>query len=310
MTDIHMAASSDHSHNFHSIIQAAAEELRKERRTGGTKSFHVFGDLAEIDDFANLVIIGDLHGDLASLTCILNLVNYEEFLKEPSNILVFLGDYIDRGPESVRVIEEVCLIKSRFPHNVILMRGNHESPQQFPFASHDLPNRIIDSFGRGEAKKIYTAVLDLFESLTLAVIVKHQMIIVHGGLPVTVQENYREAMSGAGELRLSRPFMEEILWNDPRDLDGWEISRRGYGKHFGKGVTDRWLSATNTRFVVRGHEPCRAFRVDQDGRVLTLFSSKKPYPSFDAGFLQVSYSELKECPDTMALSKYVRKLDL
>ena len=68
--------------------------------------------------------------------------------------------------------------------------------------------------------------------------------------------------------------MEEILWNDPRTLpEGkkWENSRRGLGKHFSLDVTKKWLSISNTKVIVRGHEPCNGFKLDHDGRVLSLF---------------------------------------
>jgi serine/threonine protein phosphatase 1 len=42
----------------------------------------------------------------------------------PRPILIFLGDYIDRGPDSRRVIDQLIRLKQR--HEVVYLRGNHE----------------------------------------------------------------------------------------------------------------------------------------------------------------------------------------
>jgi len=64
-------------------------------------------------------IIGDIHGCHGPLSALLELVDDQECR------LVFLGDYIDRGPDSRRVLETLIQLKSRRPDTVFL-RGNHE----------------------------------------------------------------------------------------------------------------------------------------------------------------------------------------
>ncbi len=47
----------------------------------------------------NAVIIGDLHGDLSTLKRILKQSKW----KQDNSVLIFLGDYIDRGPHQLKV---------------------------------------------------------------------------------------------------------------------------------------------------------------------------------------------------------------
>lgn len=66
--------------------------------------------------------IGDIHGDLASLRLLF------ERLPEltPEDTVVFLGDYIDRGPDSAGVVAWVRELTAKSPAKVIALRGNHE----------------------------------------------------------------------------------------------------------------------------------------------------------------------------------------
>lgn len=66
-------------------------------------------------------VIGDIHGCLDELACLL-----ESLPLEPSDRLIFLGDYVDRGPESKGVVS--CLIERQRSgkQEVIFLKGNHE----------------------------------------------------------------------------------------------------------------------------------------------------------------------------------------
>ncbi|RLB65000.1 MAG: hypothetical protein DRI90_03200 [Deltaproteobacteria bacterium] len=65
---------------------------------------------------------GDIHGDLDAL------LRVEKQLPtlDRGDTLVFLGDYVDRGPSSAQVIEHLRSLPSRTPAKVVTLRGNHE----------------------------------------------------------------------------------------------------------------------------------------------------------------------------------------
>ena len=69
---------------------------------------------------ARLLVIGDIHGCLCQLKKLL-----EEVRPNANDQVVFLGDYVDRGPDSAGVIEELIAFQEKFPHTVFLC-GNHE----------------------------------------------------------------------------------------------------------------------------------------------------------------------------------------
>ena len=68
------------------------------------------------------IAIGDIHGDMG------HLQKLWERLPEltGSDTIVFLGDYIDRGPDSRQVIEFLRQLPARTPARVVTLMGNHE----------------------------------------------------------------------------------------------------------------------------------------------------------------------------------------
>lgn len=92
---------------------------------------------ALIPDGIRLYAIGDIHGRLDLLTQLLEQIGEME-TASPSDraILVFLGDYIDRGPDSRGVIE---LLLNGLPENFepVFLRGNHEEMLWETLQSHE-----------------------------------------------------------------------------------------------------------------------------------------------------------------------------
>lgn len=74
-----------------------------------------------------LFAIGDIHGRLDLLDAMLKGISRHIAAAPPAdNILVFLGDYIDRGPASQAVIERLCGLKQRTGWRCVFLKGNHD----------------------------------------------------------------------------------------------------------------------------------------------------------------------------------------
>ncbi|WP_310538679.1 metallophosphoesterase, partial [Phenylobacterium sp.] len=72
--------------------------------------------------------IGDIHGRYDLMVELLAFLAEDARARARSRrpMLVFTGDYIDRGPESARVVEALTLVQRRAEVNVHLLKGNHE----------------------------------------------------------------------------------------------------------------------------------------------------------------------------------------
>ena len=69
------------------------------------------------------IAIGDVHGNLAALTDLLDQLQRES---DASDTIVFLGDYIDRGPDSRGCVDAILHFQEVVRATVVCLCGNHE----------------------------------------------------------------------------------------------------------------------------------------------------------------------------------------
>lgn len=85
------------------------------------------------------LVIGDIHGCLSHLDALLQAV-----APGHDDHLVFVGDFVDRGPDSRGVVERVLAL--RRTHRVTALMGNHE---QMMLAAHESMERFSDWISNG-----------------------------------------------------------------------------------------------------------------------------------------------------------------
>lgn len=248
------------------------------------------GGVRFIEPPVKLVVIGDIHGDLDTLAMILSRARVPEILDEDRVGLVFLGDYVDRGPAQIEVMALIAELKALYGGRVLLLRGNHEPPPGLLPYPHDFPSMLLALYG-DDGRRVYEAFYRVFQAMPYAA-VAGPVLMMHGGLPTY---NYRDASSLEEYLEAGRKpsqiLLEEVLWNDPSDyVDEWAPSPRGAGRLFGPRVTEHVCRVHGCSLVVRGHEPsATGYKYNHGGRVLTLFSRLgPPYMNEKAAFLRLS----------------------
>jgi len=223
----------------------------------------------------SLVVVGDLHGDLKAALKIL-----KDFW-EPREYILFLGDYGDRGKNSLEVYSLLFKLKISFSSQVFLLRGNHE-PLSFliPFP-HELPLEIKERF---LSDKPYRLLREFWEVLPLAAVLKGKYLFLHGGLPT--------GLKTLKDLQKRENF-EEILWSDPVEgIPDFFLSPRGAGRIFGKNVTEEALKRIKVKTLIRSHQMAEGIGIHHKGRVLTLFSTNTPpYRNKKRAILKINLSE-------------------
>jgi len=288
---------------FIRLVEGTVQLLAKER--GRVGNLRIEGRLAHVPPKGELTVVGDLHGDLESLVHVLGDSGFvEETHENEDSYLVFLGDYGDRGFSSPEVYYIILKLKELFPENVVLMRGNHEGPEDLLAYPHDLPINLQRKFGES-GLSIYRNLRQIFDYLYNAVLVDERYILIHGGVPS--RASTIEDIAYAHEKHPRESHLEEILWSDPEEgITGTYPSPRGAGSFFGEDVTYRFLKMLGVNVLIRGHEPCReGFKVNHGGRILTLFSRRgPPYYNDHGAYLRLDLSEPIE--NAMQLERFVR----
>jgi len=274
--------------DFTSLLERAVERLQRAAEERG-------GYIARIDSASKpVVVVGDIHGDYYSFSVALKLA--EEAGALESGVIVFLGDYVDRGPPEgqVAVVAEIAsLIDSLGPERVVALRGNHEPPEGLEPFPHDYGDALASVYGESRANEAYALSRRLFDSMPHAAIAEGKAVFLHGGLPVSGFELGVEGYLAANREPWSN--FVEILWNDPTDEPiKYVDSPRGIGYLFGREITEKALQVIGAKRVVRGHEAAEeGYKVNHDGLVLTLFSRLGP-PYYNAAAAALACPSLED----------------
>jgi len=288
---------------FLELVNAVVELQADEH--GRVGSFQITGRLVSLMPKCEAVVVGDIHGDLESLFHILKATDFiGKVRKGEQCLLVFLGDYGDRGVHSPEVYYVVLRLKEAFPENVVLMRGNHEGPDDLLPHPHDLPGHLHIKFGENSSRA-YASLRKLFNSLHNGVLVNERYVLLHGGVPT--QAKTVDDLAYAHEKHPRETHLEEILWSDPwEELTGTYASPRGAGRLFGENETNRFLNMLNVNVLIRGHEPDqKGFKINHNGQVLTLFSRRgSPYFNKQAAYLQLDLSDTVK--DAYQLKRFIK----
>lgn len=250
-------------------------------------------------------VVGDVHGQYHDLIRIFSKCGFP-----PKTNYLFLGDYVDRGKQSLETILLLLCYKIKYPENFFLLRGNHEC------ANVTRVYGFYDECKRRCNIKTWKLFIDTFNTLPIAAIVAGKIFCVHGGLsPV---------LNSMDEIRnIARPtdvpdfgLLNDLLWSDPADtINEWEDNERGVSYVFSKVAINKFLSKFNFDLVCRAHMVVEdGYEFFNDRTLVTVFSAPNYCGEFDnwgavMGVLEdlLCSFELLDPLDSAALKQVMKK---
>ncbi|GMS87218.1 hypothetical protein PENTCL1PPCAC_30416, partial [Pristionchus entomophagus] len=192
---------------------------------------------------------------------------------------VFLGDYIDRGKQSLEVMTVCFTLKIVFPNYFMLLRGNHETKainKQCGFLQE-----LEERFSKEQADKLFTEFNEAFTYMPLACILDSSILCMYGGISPKLT-------SLQDILDIPKPIVEpnsielagDLLWSDPMiGLKGYKFNTvRGVSVHFGEDVLEEVLVKLDLRMIVRGHQiNANGFNFFCSQKLVTVFTAASYY---------------------------------
>lgn len=262
-----------------------------------------------VEEDRDLVLVGDVHGQFKDLST--HILSHQLKAKEAGKRdkkFLFLGDYVDRGPQSAEVLTLLMCLKVEYPDHIYMLRGNHEEFQTcriYGF-SHECTSKFKD-------QRPFQKFNVVFTTLPLAAAVEckaGRMFCCHGGLSPridlveSIQFVARTLYEGG---MFEEQIVDGLLWSDPGEKAWFHGNARGCGFLFGPEATKQFLTSNKFDFIVRAHQlQMNGWAWEHDNKVLTIFSAPN-YCGINGnkgGILIINGSQESLAPDALTLVNY------
>lgn len=230
-----------------------------------------------------ITVCGDVHGQFYDLMELFRIGG-----DIPTTNYLFMGDYVDRGYYSVETASLLVALKVRYPRRITILRGNHESRQITQV--YGFYDECLRKYG---SPAVWTYFTDLFDYLPLTGLVENQIFCLHGGLSPNIENlDHIRSMDRIQEVP-HEGAMCDLLWSDPDDRDGWNISARGAGYNFGRDISEQFNAKNGLTLISRAHQlVMEGYNWSHDRNVVTIFSA--PNYCYRCGN-QAGIMELDDC---------------
>lgn len=210
-------------------------------------------------------IVGDIHGQFYDLLRIFDVVG-----RPPKESFVFLGNYVDYGPQCVETVTLLLIYKILYPEKIVILRGNHECPE----VNENCGFR--DECTRRYSPRLWNIFNDVFAVLPLAASIGRKILAVHGGMSPAVTDRAALVALERPLSSLSGPVADMLCSNPDPDANEWTPDPSGMGGAFSLSRVHTWLDGFEHEIMVRGNDHAPGgleFPFEPDRSVVTLFSA-------------------------------------
>lgn len=176
----------------------------------------------------------------------------------PDTSYLFLGDYVDRGKQSIETITLLFAYKIKYPDRVYMLRGNHECQNISKMYG------FWDECRRRYNNKLWKMFINAFNHMPVCALIDDRILCMHGGLSPDLKHLWQiEKLNRPSEIP-SEGILCDLLWSDPAESDSpfitniipkkWGESERGVSYVFSTRVVKEFLEKHKLDLIVRGHQ--------------------------------------------------------
>jgi predicted phosphodiesterase len=213
--------------------------------------------LVHLSSQGKIVFVGDTHGDVDATEQVIH-----HYLKKPYRI-AFLGDYIDRGPNSRENILYLLHLKKEHPDQLFLLAGNHEGYRVKEFYPANYWKTLSS-----EERETYGL---LFSKFPLVIASENGILALHGGLPEL------ESLREVDRIEWGDANWNRIVWGDFVENDLPILSDWGGRPQFGRVYFEQMMERYQRTILIRSHQP-NAPPLMFGKRCITIFTSNAYLP--------------------------------
>ncbi len=218
------------------------------------------------------LIVGDIHGDYNSL---LNVMFWKNFFKDIN--IIFLGDFVDRGPKSNEVILTALLLNYIFKDSIFIIPGNHELYKYFQYQNPEFWQQ------EGIITKLYEPLGNLIENLPLIINIDNDITLLHGGF-FSYDLNSNKDIEFINIIKKENKLLSyliknyeekvfELAWADYCENEKQIIFSKALGRpaKLEKDIL-KVFNDFGTNLIIRGHQPDLK-GVSFNSKLITLLTS-------------------------------------
>ena len=227
--------------------------------------FQPMKNIVDLTCAKTIQVVGDTHGQFQDVLHIFKTYGFPS----TENPYIFNGDFVDRGSMGIEILITLFAWKLANPDCIHMNRGNHEAKAMNSMYGFERECKAKYS------KKAFKAISELFNMMPLGHIINGKVLIVHGGLfqDESITIDAIQGMDRFNQPPESGP-LNDILWSDPMEEEGFAPSKRGGTQNFGPDVTERFLKRNNLELLIRSHQlQENGYSVMHDGKCITVFSA-------------------------------------
>ena len=201
---------------------------------------------------------------------------------------IFLGDFCDRGNQSLEVILLLFALKVKYPDFIYLIRGHHEDKaiNEFYGLGKECTEKLKEDIKNEES--VFNKINQVFDLLPFGVLVDNTILCIHGGIGASIKslddisniprptKIYQNPESYAQMNILDLLYSE---YDNEEDDESYSVNtlrdknQKGFIVNYGKKRLDEFMQGNNINLIIAAHKFVKeGFCTYCDDKLLNLFS--------------------------------------